>query len=62
MNTEYHTIENATLTATDATVLMTRLRQGSFNPEEDLMSHCRATARASRMQTGIHLHHGISHL
>lgn len=52
MNTEYHTIDGATFTATDPTDLMTKLRQDSFNPEADLPSYCRATAKASRMQTG----------
>ena len=52
MNTEYHTIDGATFTATDATDLMTQLRAASFNPEKDLRSYCRATARASKMQTG----------
>jgi hypothetical protein len=52
MNTEYHTIDGATFIATDATDLMTRLRADSFNPEKDLRSYCRATARASKMQTG----------
>ena len=52
MNTKYHTIDGATFTATDATDLMTQLRADSFNPEKGLRSYCRATARASRMQTG----------
>lgn len=52
MNTEYHTIDGATFSAADATDLMTKLRQDSFNPEADLPSYCRATARASKMQTG----------
>ena len=52
MNTTYHTIDGAKFTATDATDLMTQLRIDSFNPESDLPSYCRATARASKMQTG----------
>ena len=52
MNTTYHTIDGAVFTAADATDLMTRLRQDSFNPEADLRAYCRATARASKMQTG----------
>ena len=52
MNTEYHTIDGAAFTATDTTDLMSQLRQASFNPEKNLRSYCRATARASRMQTG----------
>ena len=52
MNTEYHTIDGATFTAADPSDLMTQLRQDSFNPEADLPSYCRATARASKMQTG----------
>ena len=52
MNTEYHTIDGATFNATDTTDLMTQLRADSFNPEKDLRSYCRATARASKMQTG----------
>ena len=52
MNTEYHTIDGATFTATDATDLMTQLRADSFNPEADIEAYCRATARASKMQTG----------
>jgi hypothetical protein len=48
MNTEYHTIDGATFTATDPSDLMTKLRQDSFNPEADLPSYCRATARAPR--------------
>ena len=52
MNTEYHTIDGATFSAADATDLMTQLRADSFNPEDDLPSYCRATARASKMQTG----------
>ncbi len=52
MNTEYHTIDGATFTATDATDLMAQLRADSFNPEKDLRSYCRATARASKMQNG----------
>jgi hypothetical protein len=52
MNTEYHTIDGAAFTATDATDLMTQLRADSFNPEKGLRSYCRATARASKMQTG----------
>jgi hypothetical protein len=50
--TTYHTIDGATFTATDATDLMSQLRQASFNPEKDLRSYCRATARASKMQNG----------
>ena len=49
MNTEYHTIDGATFTAADASDLMTQLRQDSFNPEADLPSYCRATAKASKM-------------
>lgn len=52
MQTEYHTIDGATFSAVDATELMTQLRADSFNPEADLPSYCRATARASKMQTG----------
>jgi hypothetical protein len=52
MNTEYHTIDGATFSAADAADLMTQLRADSFNPEADLPSYCRATARASKMQTG----------
>jgi len=52
MNTEYHTIDGATFSAADPTDLMTKLRRDSFNPEADLPSYCRATARASKMQTG----------
>ena len=52
MNTEYHTIDGATFSAADPTDLMTQLRAASFNPEDDLSSYCRATARASKMQTG----------
>ena len=52
MKTDYHTIDGATFSATDATDLMTQLRADSFNPEDDLPSYCRATARASKMQTG----------
>ncbi len=52
MNTEYHTIDGATFKATDPTDLMTQMRLDSFNPEADLPSYCRATARASKMQTG----------
>jgi hypothetical protein len=52
MNTEYHTIDGATFSAADATDLMTQLRADSFNPEDDLPSYCRATARASKIQTG----------
>ena len=52
MNTDYHTIDGATFSAVDATDLMTQLRADSFNPEDDLPSYCRATARASKMQTG----------
>ena len=52
MNTTYHTIDGATFTATDPTDLMTQLRADSFNPEKDLKSYCRATARASKMQNG----------
>jgi len=52
MNTKYHTIDGATFSAADATDLMTQLRADSFNPEADLPSYCRATARASKMQTG----------
>ena len=50
--TTYHTIDGATFTATDATDLMSQLRQASFNPEKNPRSYCRATARASKMQTG----------
>jgi hypothetical protein len=50
--TTYHTIDGATFTATDATDLMRQLRADSFNPQADLRDYCRATARASRMQTG----------
>ena len=52
MNTEYHTIDGATFSAADSTDLMTQLRRDSFNPGDDLPSYCRATARASKMQTG----------
>jgi hypothetical protein len=52
MTTTYHTIDGAAFTAADATDLMTQLRSDSFNPEADLKSYCRATARASKMQTG----------
>jgi hypothetical protein len=52
MNTTYHTIDGAAFTATDQTDLMTQLRADSFNPEKDLKSYCRATARASKMQNG----------
>jgi hypothetical protein len=52
MNTEYHTIDGATFSAVDPTDLMTQLRRDSFNPGDDLPSYCRATARASKMQTG----------
>ena len=52
MNTEYHTIDGATFKATDPTDLMTQMRLDSFNPEADLPSYCRATARASKLQTG----------
>jgi len=52
MNTTYHTIDGAAFTATDPTDLMTQLRADSFNPEKDLKSYCRATARASKMQNG----------
>ncbi len=52
MNTEYHTIDGATFSAVDSTDLMTQLRRDSFNPGDDLPSYCRATARASKMQTG----------
>ena len=52
MNTTYHTIDGAAFTATDATDLMSQLRQASFNPEKDLRSYCRATARASKRQNG----------
>ena len=52
MNTTYHTIDGATFIATDPTDLMTQLRADSFNPEKDLKSYCRATARASKMQNG----------
>jgi len=45
MNTEYQTIDGAT-------ELMNQLRADSFNPEEDLPGYCRATARASKIQTG----------
>ena len=50
MKTDYHTIDGATFSATDATDLMTKLRQDSFNPEADLPSYCRATARAAGLQ------------
>lgn len=52
MNTDYHTIDGATFSASDASDLMTQLRADSFNPEADLPSYCRATAKASKMQTG----------
>lgn len=52
MTTTYHTIDGATFIATDAPDLMTQLRVASFNPEKDLRCYCRATARASKMQTG----------
>ncbi len=52
MNTEYHTIDGATFSAVDSTDLMSQLRRDSFNPGDDLPSYCRATARASKMQTG----------
>lgn len=52
MNTTYHTIDGARFTAADPADLMTQLRAASFNPERDLASYCRATAKASRMQTG----------
>lgn len=52
MNTEYHTIDGATFNATDAADLMTQLRADSFNPEKDLRTYCRATAKASKMQNG----------
>jgi hypothetical protein len=31
---------------------MEQLRADSFNPEADITAYCRATARASKMQTG----------
>lgn len=52
MSTAYHTIDGATFVAEDPTDLMTQLRAASFNPEDDLSSYCRATARASKIQTG----------
>ena len=52
MNTEYHTIDGATFAAADPTDLMEQLRADSFNPEADLSAYCRATASASKMQTG----------
>ena len=52
MKTKYHTIDGATFSAIDPTDLMTQLRRDSFNPGDDLPSYCRATARASKMQTG----------
>jgi hypothetical protein len=52
MNTDYHTIDGATFSAADATELMTQHRDDSFNPEADLPSYCRSTARASKLQTG----------
>jgi hypothetical protein len=52
MNTDYHTIDGATFSAADPTDLMTKLRQDSFNPGPDLTAYCKATARASKMQTG----------
>jgi hypothetical protein len=48
----YRTTDGAAFHAADATALMTQLRESSFNPEKDLRSYCRATARACRMQTG----------
>jgi len=54
--TTYHTIDGATFTATDATDLMRQLRADSFNPQANLRDYCRATARASRMQTGKRHH------
>ena len=54
MNTTYQTTDGATFTVADPTDLMTQLRADSFNPEPDLKSYCRATARASKMQTGKH--------
>ena len=48
----YKTADGATFHAADATGLLTLLRESSFNPEKDLRSYCRATARACRMQTG----------
>ena len=52
MNTTYHTIDGARFTAVDPADLIAQFRAVSFNPERDLASYCRATARASRMQTG----------
>ena len=52
----YHTIDGATFTAIDATDLMRQLRADSFNPQASLRDYCRATARASRMQTGKRHH------
>ena len=52
MNTEYRSIDGATFAAADASDLTPQPRADSFNPEADLPSYCRATARASKMQTG----------
>ena len=52
MNTEYHTIDGATFTASSPTDLMNQLRAASFNPQADLVEYCLATARACKMQTG----------
>jgi len=52
MNTTYHMIDGASFTAADPTDLMNQLRADSFNPENDLPSYCRATARAAKIQTG----------
>jgi hypothetical protein len=50
--TTYQTIDGATFPAVSPTDLMRKLRAASFNPDADLRGYCRATARASKMQTG----------